>query len=464
MKPDSAAFLSWSVDRWNEQRFNLLETPDQFAAREPGWFLKELAREWNAHRKALFAVLKPERARLESRCAELANVIGLAVADVRKHRFRPTYTECADLLRDDNGKLSRSKLRAARRPTNRQSDIIKDLVTFSNGWTGALEQFVKQPLARAPIEVLGFPLKSREVPDLIPFLENVAAVRSWGWRDLYPQRLSTLWNLKGKWHKFEIGWPLLVWGDAYERMLNQLSPLHSVAAMSPWSLAQALDLTLLQPSLCEYLGVPVNDDPDAFAGWQLQLQGRYKGWLLAKLGSGGPKRLSHVYPVGVHAIKWHRSPDSQPFLAPMASTLQATTWFLGFLLHALSSRPLAERFVDAPEKTKPTTSKAIQAPKAEDCAIEFVWTPQGTVLHLGSKTLPRQRSVADPPVYVERVLKFTGAMPPEDGETPTLLKDDASRFRAWIRTHFDIVDGSDPLPRIKGAFVRGWHTPPPKNG
>jgi hypothetical protein len=213
------------------------------------------------------------------------------------------------------------------------------LVTFSNAWTVTLDRFAKQPLALAPIEVLGFPLQSREVPDLGQFLEHVPAVRRWLWRDLYPPQLLRLWSVKDKWPVAETAWPLLVWGDAYERMLSQLSQLHSAAAMSSWSLAHTLDLTLRHPDLWEYLGLPETVDSDGMAGWHLQLQGRYKGWLLAKLGGGDPKRLVHLYPVTAHAIKWHRSPDSQRFLAPMASTLQAITWFLGFLFEALSSRP-----------------------------------------------------------------------------------------------------------------------------
>lgn len=339
MKPDAAAFLSWATNLWNEQRFNLVETPAKFAARDPHWFLKELAREWNGHRKALFDTLKPERAKLEARCAELANTIGLAVGDVRKHRFRSTYTDCADLMRV-NGKLSRAKLRPIRTRNRRSSTATQLLVTFSDQWTSTLAHFAKKPLERAPIEVLGFPLDSREVPDLAAFMRNVPAVRGWSWGLLYPPKLLETWNLKDKWPA-ETPWPLVVWGNAFERMLTTLGQLHSAVAVSPWSMAHALDLTFAQPALCDYLGVQQNDAAAGLAGWQLQLQGRYKGWLAGKLGSGNAKHLSHVYPVGSHAIKWHKGSDSERLIGPMASTLQATSWFVAFLLHGLANRPMA---------------------------------------------------------------------------------------------------------------------------
>lgn len=395
MKPDVVAFLSWANDRWTEQRFNLLETPAQFAAREPAWFLKDLAREWKAHRKALFAALKPERAKLETRCVKLGDAIGLAVADVRKHRYRPTYGDCPTDLRD-GGKLSRSRLRATRTRTNRESNLIKDLTTFSDSWSAALARFTRKPLACAPIEALGFPLESREVPDLNLILAKDHAVRSWPWGGLYPARLLKLWAIKGKWPD-ETPWPILVWGDAFDRMLTQLGQLHSVAATSPWSVAMSLDHTLGQPSLAEHLGLPESDETGSLSGWQLQLQGQYKAWLLSNLGSGNAKRVSQLYPVGLHPIKWHRSPDGRPFLAPMASSLQATIWFVGYLLRRLAIRPLP--------KTPPSTGvvrKRRKPPKDWDKHAESILD---TGVRITVSALAKRVGVARSTVWRRRDLR-----------------------------------------------------------
>ena len=338
MDAKSHSFLTWAKDLWDQQGYSLRESPSQFGKRDTVLFLRQLASEYKKHRKGLLAAFMGERKELEKLCVVKAKEIQRQVGVVNKYKYRALYPGLTELPME-NGKLSKRKMRAARKRTDRSTGVIKSLATFVNQWTETLDAFAGDPLGTTPFRQLGLPRLMEIETKRRLGREPTAQIVNSHWEGLYPAGLLLVYRAKKALDKKGFILPLQVWCEAYERITAQVSELYSAVELSPWALAQTLDFSLGQDPLGSFLSLESTTSARNALRWQIQIVARFEQWLSTRVTLGLTKRKVSALPILFRPIRWTRSSRTRGRLLPEANSLQATVWFVGFLLHELCNRP-----------------------------------------------------------------------------------------------------------------------------
>jgi hypothetical protein len=192
--------------------------------------------------------------------------------------------------------------------------------------------------------------------------------------------------------------------------------------------------------------------------WSQQLIGPYQPWY-TDLGGKDNVQVDRVGVPVIEPLRTLRTPFAPP--SPRVTNYRSAhvrdyCLYLRFLVDTLVAR-----IAEVPSPAPVGNRKRIQVPTVAECRIEPTWTPDGYIVHLGTKATPRQFPLASLPVHVLRVLRHVGDIPVGEGESVKLAKDDRRRFGEWVAVHFDIVDGSKPLLRVKKSWVKAWYAPRP---
>lgn len=306
---------------------------------------------------------------------------------------------------------------------------------------------------------------------------TVEHLHNWPWRDYFTIR-DSLADLKEPIERVQGVAAILFrhceppWLNALKRIPYTCASVHLDVAMNPWVAAHVLTLVLD----AKEDGIMTREAHD----WAQQLLAPFQVWY-AKHGGSDELRSDHN---GIQLIEPIRAlntafvpPNPEVTWMPSSHVRNYCLFlrFLGDQIVGAAHEAAAETPISRPPSSSSTdmehrrTRKAtgvalvpIKAPSVGECVLEAVWSERGYIVSLGTKYAPNQRVVQRLPKSVRRVLEIVGAIDPDGDKPPALAKDDPSRFRAWFHAHFAVADEGDPLPRVKGSFIRAWYQPEPK--
>ena len=305
---------------------------------------------------------------------------------------------------------------------------------------------------------------------------TVELLHNWPWRDFFTVR-DSLADLKEPIEGVQGVASLLVghcepaWLKALKQIRPSVTSVHFEVATNSWIAAHVLSL-VLDAREDGIMTIEAHD-------WAQQLLAPFQVWY-AKHGGSEELRpdqngIEVIEPI--RALNTAFVPPNPEVTWMPSSHVRDYCLFLRFLgdqivgaAHGLTTAAVAvtaEADSTVAQEAQSRNEKGsalipIQAPSAADCVLDVVWSELGYIVRLGTRNAPDQRVVPVLPVHVIRVLGVVGQIKPDNGPPEDLKKDDPSRFRAWFRAHFKVADGGNPLQLIKGAFVKAWHSSPPK--